>query len=79
MFNHFLIFNRTVVTNPNNNKQYINGVPTAKTLGVIFYEKLTWTNHIQNNTSKTYGMLRNLWAVQNSTPPKKVCYLLKHI
>lgn len=50
------------------NNSVIEFVLNATNLGVIFNERLNWTNHIQRNIAKTYGMLRNLWAVQNSTP-----------
>lgn len=50
-----------------NNASIIN-VHTASNLGILFNQKLTWSNHIQNNISKTYGMLRNLWATQSTTP-----------
>ncbi|XP_075151656.1 uncharacterized protein LOC142225697 [Haematobia irritans] len=46
----------------------INIVSSATNLGITFNDRLTWTNHIQHNIAKTYGMLRNLWAVQSSTP-----------
>ncbi|XP_075155471.1 uncharacterized protein LOC142228831 [Haematobia irritans] len=50
------------------NNEVINTVQSATNLGVTFNEHLTLTNHIQSNIAKTYGMLRNLWTVQSSTP-----------
>ncbi|XP_059221580.1 uncharacterized protein LOC131996145 [Stomoxys calcitrans] len=50
------------------NNSVIEFVLNATNLGVIFNERLNWTNHIQRNIAKTYDMLRNLRAVQNSTP-----------
>ncbi|XP_075149680.1 uncharacterized protein LOC142223709 [Haematobia irritans] len=37
-------------------------------LGICFNEKLTWSNHITKVSGKVHAMLRNLWAVQQSTP-----------
>lgn len=43
-------------------------VKTSKNLGIFFNDQLTWSNHINITVGKVYGMLRNLWAVKNSTP-----------
>ncbi|XP_075170106.1 uncharacterized protein LOC142242408, partial [Haematobia irritans] len=43
-------------------------VQSSKNLGLVFNSKLTWTNHINSVVGKIHGMLRNLWAVQTSTP-----------
>lgn len=50
----------------NNSMIYI--AQTSSNLGVTFNENLTWTNHINISVGRVYGMLRNLWAVQTSTP-----------
>lgn len=41
---------------------------STENLGVVFNETLSWNNHISSVIGKVYGMLRNLWAVQSSTP-----------
>ena len=45
-------------------------VNCSKNFGIIFNNKLTWSNHIVSAIGKIYGMLRNLWAVKCSTPFK---------
>lgn len=50
------------------NNSIIEVVKSSKNLGLIFNDELTWTNHINATSGKVYGMLRNLWAVQTSTP-----------
>jgi len=50
------------------NNTKINYVTTAKNLGVIFNNKLSWNDHIRNVTGKVSGMLRTLWSTQNFTP-----------
>ncbi|XP_075157817.1 uncharacterized protein LOC142231083 [Haematobia irritans] len=63
--NKFINHSQYQITINNTN---IDIVQTATNLGVIFNNSLTWTNHLQQNIAKTYGMLRSLWAVQLSTP-----------
>jgi len=41
---------------------------TAKNLGIIFNNRLTFEDHIRNAIGKTYGMLRCLWFSQSFTP-----------
>lgn len=50
------------------NNSRIEFVQTAVNLGITFNSQLSWTNHINTTVGKVYGMLRNLWAVQTSTP-----------
>lgn len=45
----------------------ISQVKQLANLGIIFNERLTFTNHINFTVGKVYGTLRNLWTVQNST------------
>lgn len=52
------------------NSAIIEVVKHAKNLGVIFNDELTWSTHINATSGKVHGMLRNLWAVQTSTPPQ---------
>lgn len=46
----------------------IETVKHAKNLGIIFNDKLSWTDHINSACGKTYSMLRNLWSTQHYTP-----------
>lgn len=64
--------NRTVIDNIQLkiNTDIIEFVDSSKNLGVIFNNKLTWSNHINSVVGRIYGMLRNLWAVKYSTPLK---------
>lgn len=48
----------------------IDTVATAKNLGVVFNEKLNWSNHINIVCGKTHSMLRNLWMTHYFTPFK---------
>lgn len=50
------------------NGQLIEVVKSAKNLGVIFNESLTWTDHINYASGRTFSMLRTLWATQYCTP-----------
>ncbi|XP_075157493.1 uncharacterized protein LOC142230751 [Haematobia irritans] len=50
------------------NGNTIKYVPSSTNLGIIFNEKLNWSNHINSVAGKVYGMLRNLWIVQSATP-----------
>lgn len=50
------------------NTDVIGFVNSSKNLGVIFNDKLTWSDHISVVVGRVYGMLRNLWAVKYSTP-----------
>ena len=46
----------------------IDFVESVFNLGVIFNGRLTWSNYINVIMGKLYGMLRNLWAVIDSSP-----------
>lgn len=48
--------------------QIIEIVSQAKNLGIIFNNTLTWSNHINHATGKTFSMLRNLWITHLFTP-----------
>lgn len=50
------------------NNTVIGLVESSSNLGVTFNSQLSWTNHINIVVGKVYGMLRNLWTVQESTP-----------
>lgn len=50
------------------NGSTIDYVSSASNLGVIFNDRLSWSNHVSSAVGKVHGMLRNLWAVQSSTP-----------
>lgn len=50
------------------NSSVIEFVEFSSNLGVMFNSQLTWSKHINVTIGRVYGMLRNLWAVQNSTP-----------
>lgn len=52
-------------------------VDTAKNLGVTFNKTLTWSDHINQASGRTYGMLRSLWATQHFTPLKVRILLAK--
>lgn len=43
-------------------------VESAKNLGIVINNKLTWSNHINAVCGKTYSILRNLWISQYYTP-----------
>jgi len=43
-------------------------VQKAKNLGIVFNNRLTFSDHVNLTVAKTYGMLRNLWATQHFTP-----------
>ena len=45
-------------------------VQTAKNLGFIFSENLSWNNHIYSAVGQTYQMLRVLWTSQWYTPQR---------
>lgn len=51
------------------NGQKIPFVISAKNLGIVFNNNLTWCSHIKSLVSQTYAKLRTLWATQNFTPP----------
>lgn len=51
------------------NGQKIPFVNTAKNLGIVFNNNLTWCSHINSLVSQTYAKLRTLWATQSFTPP----------
>ena len=46
----------------------VNFVESATNLGITFNGQLTWSNHINVIVGRVHGMLRNLWAVIDSTP-----------
>lgn len=50
------------------NNQKIEIVSTTKNLGIVFNKTLTWSDHINAATGKTYAMLRTLWNTQYITP-----------
>ncbi|XP_075167425.1 uncharacterized protein LOC142239522 [Haematobia irritans] len=50
------------------NDQPIDLVAQARNLGMIFNDKLTWSNHINAVVGQTYQKLRSLWATQSFTP-----------
>ena len=43
-------------------------VDKVRNLGVIFNEKLTWSDHINMKIGQVYNMLRSLWMTQSFTP-----------
>jgi len=54
---------------------YINDVEIelvhkAKNLGIVFNNKLSFSDHVNLTVAKTYGMLRSLWATQHFTPQR---------
>lgn len=50
------------------NNQRIELVSSAKNLGIIFNNNLTWSNHVNSIVGKLYYMLRTLWQTQFYTP-----------
>lgn len=50
------------------NNQKIEIVQSAKNLGLIFNNTLTWSNHVNSIVGQTYSKLRSLWATQSFTP-----------
>ena len=59
-------------SNPNIilNNQQIEIVKSAKNLGIIINNKLTWTNHVNMTCGRVSSMLRSLFPLQHSTPVK---------
>ena len=45
-------------------------VQKAKNLGIVFNNRLTFSDHVNLTVAKTYGMLRNLWSTQHFTPQR---------
>lgn len=43
-------------------------VDSAKNLGLVFNNRLTWTNHINTLVGQTYAKLRSLWSTQYFIP-----------
>ena len=41
---------------------------SATNLDIVFYDRLLWSSHISVIVGRINSMLRNLWAVINSTP-----------
>lgn len=52
------------------NNQQIEIVKSAKNLGLIFNNNLTWSNHVNSLVAQTYVKLRTLWSTQFFTPLK---------
>jgi len=50
------------------NNQRVEYVTSAKNLGLIFNNTLSWNDHINIAVGRAYGMLRSLWATQFFTP-----------
>lgn len=50
------------------NNQKIQIVKTAKNLGLVFNNNLTWSSHVDNLVIQSYVKLRMLWATQCFTP-----------
>lgn len=50
------------------NNQPIEIVNSAKNLGIIFNNSLTWSDHINYACGRTFSMLRTLWQSQYCTP-----------
>ncbi|XP_065358619.1 uncharacterized protein LOC135952544 [Calliphora vicina] len=67
-----LIHNKTLKPNIENdiriNNEKIAIVQSAKNLGLVFNNNLSWSNHIQSLVSQTYLKLRTLWITQFYTP-----------
>lgn len=59
-----------------NNKK-IQIVESAKNLGIVINNELTWNSHINYACGRTYSMLRSLWRTQHCTPPKIRMLLVK--
>lgn len=57
-----------VETNIVINSGRIEIVRTAKNLGLVFNNNLTWTDHVNTLVVKIYIKLRTLWSVQYFTP-----------
>ena len=45
----------------------IDFVKPATNLSIVFNDRLSWPNYISVVVGRIYSMLRNLWAVINST------------
>lgn len=52
------------------NNQRIEIVNSARNLGVVINNTLTWSDHIVTACGKTFSMLRTLWPTQYCTPFK---------
>ena len=50
------------------NNEKIEVVKSAKNLGILFNNSLTWTNHVNSLVMRIYIKLRTLWSVQYFTP-----------
>lgn len=50
------------------NNQPISIVSTAKNLGIVFNNNLSWNNHVISRIAQTYAKLRPLWSTQSFTP-----------
>lgn len=50
------------------NNEPIQIVSHSKNLGIVFNDKLTWSNHINAVVGQTYAKLRSLWQTQYFTP-----------
>ena len=59
------------------NNQRIEIVKSAKNLGIILNQNLTWTNHVNSICGRTSSMLRSLYNLQYCTPIKIRVLLVK--
>lgn len=57
----------------------INYVPTARNLGLVFNETLTWTDHVNATIGKVYAAIRVLWATQHFLSIKTKTLLAKSL
>lgn len=55
-------------SNPVLNDCLIQYTATARNLGVVFSNTLSWNKHIEVMIGQVYGMLRNLWSIQYFIP-----------
>ena len=46
----------------------IDFVESLPNLGIVLKDKLSWSSHINDVVGRFYSMLRNLWAIIDSTP-----------
>lgn len=50
------------------NNEPIEIVSSARNLGIVFNDTLTWSHHINSVVGQTYAKLRSLWQTQYFTP-----------
>lgn len=65
---HRKSINRTFDINIMLNSDKIGLVSSARNLGIIFNDTLTWTNHVNHIVGNTYNKLRTLWTTFSFTP-----------